>query len=252
MHDSIAKSVVITGGNRGIGLGITQMFVESGFKVVVGGRNEYNLREQFGDRVRFVKFDARSENDHRLLAAAAIELAGTLDVYINNAGYSSWRPIGAIDDSFLNDLIDTNLKGVFWGCKVASEFMAAGSSIINISSLAGKRGSSNNSAYCATKFGVNGLTQSLAKELGPRSIRINAVCPVLIKTDGLFEALSQEYAPASGDPEGFVTKFAREQAALSRLPTAREVAEMCLFLASDRSSAVTGQCINVDCGVLPQ
>jgi 3-oxoacyl-[acyl-carrier protein] reductase/meso-butanediol dehydrogenase/(S,S)-butanediol dehydrogenase/diacetyl reductase len=150
-------------------------------------------------------------------------------------------------------MIDTNLKGTFWGCKVASENLSAGGCIINISSLAGKRGSANNSVYCASKFGVNGLTQALAKELGPRGIRVNAVCPVYIQTKGLVEALSDKRSPTQGeDIESYLEKFAAENAALKRLPTGEEVAEMCLFLASDEASATTGQCINVDCGVLPQ
>ena len=124
--------------------------------------------------------------------------------------------------------------------------------IINISSLAGKRGSSNNSAYVASKFGINGLTQSLAKELGPRNIRVNALCPVLIATDGLNEALKMDYAPGGKNPEKFIKNFTKSNSALMRMPTASEVGEMCVFLASESASAITGQCINVDCGVLPQ
>jgi 3-oxoacyl-[acyl-carrier protein] reductase/meso-butanediol dehydrogenase/(S,S)-butanediol dehydrogenase/diacetyl reductase len=130
--------------------------------------------------------------------------------------------------------------------------MLDGASIINISSIAGKRGSSNNSAYCSSKFGVNGLTQSLSKELGPRGIRVNALCPVLIKTDGLIDALKENFSPAKLDPEKFITDFARDNSALKRLPTGEEVGNMAVFLASNEASAITGQCINVDCGVLPQ
>jgi 3-oxoacyl-[acyl-carrier protein] reductase/meso-butanediol dehydrogenase/(S,S)-butanediol dehydrogenase/diacetyl reductase len=130
--------------------------------------------------------------------------------------------------------------------------MKMGGSIINISSIAGKRGSTNNSAYVATKFAVNGLTQSLAKEFGPNGIRVNGICPVLIPTSGLINALRSPYSPANGDPEKFIAKFAEDNAALKRLPTGAEIAKTCIFLASDTSSAVTGQNINVDCGVYPQ
>jgi 3-oxoacyl-[acyl-carrier protein] reductase/meso-butanediol dehydrogenase/(S,S)-butanediol dehydrogenase/diacetyl reductase len=183
---------------------------------------------------------------------AAIEKTGTLDVYINNAGFSEWRPIAEINEKFLDDLIGTNLKGAFWGCKAASNAMQDGGCIINISSIAGKRGSSNNSAYCASKFGMNGLTQALAKELGPRGIRVNALCPVLVPTDGLLEALKSPFSPAKGDPKGFIKNFTTANAALGRLPTGAEIAAMSLFLTSDAASAMTGQCINVDCGVFPQ
>jgi 3-oxoacyl-[acyl-carrier protein] reductase/meso-butanediol dehydrogenase/(S,S)-butanediol dehydrogenase/diacetyl reductase len=99
---------------------------------------------------------------------------------------------------------------------------------------------------------MNGLTQSLAKELGPRGICLNGVCPVLIQTDGLLEALKSPHGPANENAQEFFRKFAADNAALKRLPTAAEVAAMCLFLASSASSAITGQNINVDCGVFPQ
>ena len=114
-------------------------------------------------------------------------------------------------------------------------------------------GSANNSVYCASKFGVNGITQSLAKELGPSGIRVNAVCPVYVETPGLLEALENKDSPPAGqDTSTYLQDFAQSQAALKRLPLGNEVADICLYLASDTASAVTGQCINVDCGVLPQ
>lgn len=246
------KTVVITGGNRGIGLSLTEAFVNAGYSVIVGARQEAGLGDRFGDQVTFVPTDVRDELAHQELAQCALQKTGKLDVYVNNAGFSEWRPIDKIDEHFFDQMISTNLKGAFWGCKAAVSAMVEGGSIINISSLAGKRGSANNAAYCASKFGVNGLTQALAKEVGPRGIRVNAVCPVLIPTEGLIEALKSPYAPAKGDPEGFISKFAVDNAALKRLPVGAEVAAMCLFLASEAASAMTGQCINVDCGVFPQ
>jgi 3-oxoacyl-[acyl-carrier protein] reductase/meso-butanediol dehydrogenase/(S,S)-butanediol dehydrogenase/diacetyl reductase len=246
------KTLVITGGNRGIGLDITKCFVEAGYHAIVGGRNSYHLLDVFGDKITFVKMDVKKESDHQLLTKAALEKTGRIDCYVNNAGFSEWRPISEINEDFLTNILDTNLKGAFWGCKAAAKVLIPGGCIINISSLAGKRGSANNSAYCASKFGMNGLTQSLAKELGSREIRVNALCPVLIATDGLIEALKSTQSPAKGNPEGFISKFAADNSALKRLPTGTEVGNMCVFLASNESSAITGQCINVDCGVLPQ
>lgn len=252
MKQAKQKTVVITGGNRGIGLSITEAYVAAGYYVVVGARQELDLTRKFGDKVRFVPTDVRVPSAHEKLVAAALEHSGTLDVYINNAGFSEWRPIAAIDENFLDDLLATNLKGAFWGCKAAANAMESSGCIINISSIAGKRGSSNNSAYCASKFGMNGLTQSLAKELGARGIRVNALCPVLIRTDGLIEALKSPYGPAKADPDKFMADFAAGNAALGRLPTGAEVGSACIFLSSDAASAITGQCLNVDCGVLPQ
>ncbi len=246
------KTVVVTGGNRGIGLSITKEFVDAGYSVFVGARQEAGLAERFGDKVVFVPTDVRDHAAHVRLVKVALEATGRLDAFVNNAGYSEWRPIADIDDVFLDDIIATNLKGAFWGCKAAVAAMGAGGSIVNISSIAGKRGSANNSAYAATKFAMNGLTQSLAKEVGSRGIRVNGVCPVLIPTEGLLEALRSPHGPAKGDGAGFIAKFALENAALKRVPTGPEVGAMCVFLASDAASAVTGQNINVDCGVFPQ
>ncbi|MCG9875827.1 MAG: SDR family oxidoreductase [Leptospiraceae bacterium] len=247
----MSKTAIITGGNKGIGLGITESFVKSGYSVVVGSRKETDL-SKFGDRVRFVSMDVKKEEDHRKLVKTALDWTGALDVYVNNAGFSQWKPIEKIDETFFDNIINTNLKGAFWGCKVAAEYLKFGGSIINISSIAGKRGSSNNSMYVASKFGMNGLTQSLAKELGPRGIRVNGLCPVLILTEGLQEALMEEYSPAKGNPEQFIADFTKGNSALGRMPTSKEVGDMCVLLSSEMASAITGQNINVDCGVFPQ
>ena len=253
MRKETDRTVIITGGGRGIGEFITRAFREAGDHVLVGSRTDTGLVAQLGERAQFCRIDVRFEKDHRILVQKAIDWTGRLDVFINCAGFSKWRPINEIDLDFWNSMIDTNLKGTFLGCKVAAENLSGGGSIINVSSLAGKRGSANNSIYCASKFGVNGITQALAKELGPRGIRVNAVCPVYIETEGLLEALKDEKSPAKGEDVAMYLKdFAKNNAALHRLPEAEEVANLCVFLASPEASAITGQCINVDCGVLPQ
>ena len=245
------KNAIITGGNKGIGLAITKHLIKNGYSVVVGGRSELIL-ESNDDNLIFVKGDVSDPKFHDLLVKTSLEKFNSIDLYINNAGFSEWRSIENISESFLKKIFEVNLFGAFWGCKSAVPFLEKGSSIINISSIAGKRGSSNNSAYVATKFGMNGLTQSLAKELGPKGIRVNSICPVLVKTEGLMKALAEESAPGFQDPEDFLNKFRKTQSALGRLPLADEVAKMVLFLASADSSAITGQCINLDCGVFPQ
>lgn len=246
------RSAVVTGGSRGIGLCITKAFVQAGYFTVVGARKDSGLKDSFGDSVEFLSIDVRQEENHVELAELAAERTGGLNVYVNNAGFSEWRPIEEINAQFLRDLLDTNLAGAFWGCKAAARFMKNAGCVINISSIAGKRGSANNAAYCASKFGMNGLTQALAKELGRRAIRVNALCPVLIETEGLIQALESPFAPAAGNPKKFIEDFAKTNSALGRLPSGEDVAAMCVYLASDAARSVTGQCINIDCGVFPQ
>jgi len=249
----IKQTVIITGGTKGIGAAISRKFYEQGAHVLIAARHDNGLAKGLGERARFQQADVRNLSDHQALMQTALRWTGRLDVYINCAGFSEWRPLNKADEAFWTRVIDTNLKGTFWGCKAAAERMDKGGCIINISSLAGKRGTANNSVYCAAKFGVNGLTQALAKELGPRGIRVNAVCTVYVYTDGLVEALSNEKSPSQGwDIGSFLTKFAAENSALGCLPTPEEVAQACIFLASPEASAITGQCINVDCGVMTQ
>jgi len=249
VSNNLRKTVIITGGNRGIGLHISEKFALNGWNVFVGSRS--NLEMDLVN-VTHVTTDVRQEEDHKKLISHALLKTGRVDVYINNAGFSEWRPINQIDEEFLNNIIATNLKSAFWGCKAAADVLKSGSSIINISSIAGKRGSSNNSAYVATKFGMNGMTQSLAKELGPRGIRVNGICPVLVPTPGLMTALESDYSPAKGKAISWMNDFATSQSALQRLPTGQQVADTCYYLASDQAGAITGQNINVDCGVFPQ
>ena len=247
------KTVIITGGTKGIGAEIAKKFMDANYKVIIGARKKAGLALESHRNLRFYKIDVREESGHNNLINKALESSGSLDCYINCAGFSQWSSIYKVDDIFWNEMVDTNLKGTFWGCKAAATFIKSGASIINISSLAGKRGSANNTVYCATKFGINGITQSLAKELGSKGIRVNAVCPVYVETSGLIEALDNPEAP-SGEQKtsDYLTDFTINQTALKRLPKGTEVADLCVYLASESASAITGQCINVDCGVLPQ
>ena len=247
------RTTIVTGGSRGLGSSITRAFHAAGVHVVFAARNDTGLARELGARARFVSTNVRNPDALRATVANAMAWTGRIDVLVNNAGYSAWRPLAEIDETFWDEMIGTNLKSVLFASQAAAAVMGRGAAIVNISSLAGKRGSANNSVYCASKFGVNGITQSLAKELGPRGIRVNAVCPVYVRTAGLEEALAEPHSPAAGrDPSTYLSEFAASQAALGVLPTDEQVAQVCLFLASSAADAITAQCINVDCGVLPQ
>ena len=246
-------TVVITGGGKGIGASIARSFHQAGYHVVLGSRQDSGLAGKLGDRAMFHAVDVCQRDQVERLVDTAVEWSGGLDAMVNNAGFSEWRPLDAVDEAFWVRMIETNLSGTYWGCQAAAAALAAGGSIVNLSSLAGKRGSANNSVYCASKFGVNGITQALAKELGGRGIRVNAVCPVYVRTEGLLAALEDENAPPGGAPvDAYLRDFAASQAALKHLPSGEEIGQACVFLASEAASAITGQCINVDCGVLPQ
>ena len=249
----MTRTVLITGGSRGIGGAITRAFHNAGDHVVVASRNDTGLVDSLGARAHFVETDVRHPDELRAAVDAATQWGGGLDILVNNAGYSAWRALEEIDEVFWNDMVDTNLKSVLFASQAAAGCLPEGGSIVNVSSLAGKRGSANNSVYCATKFGVNAVTQALAKELGPRKIRVNAVCPVYVRTEGLTEALTQKGAPPRGeDLTSYLAEFASNHTALGVLPTDDQVAATCVFLASKAAAAITGQCLNVDCGVLPQ
>jgi NAD(P)-dependent dehydrogenase (short-subunit alcohol dehydrogenase family) len=248
----MSKSVVINGGSKGIGLQLVNFYAQKGFKVISGSRTKFNdFDSSIRSNIQEIVIDVTKQESHELLVNEAIKQTGKLDVYINNAGFSEWRSLQNIDAKFLESMFSTNVFGYFWGTKAASKVMKPGSSIINISSLAARRGTPNNSAYSSSKFAITGLTQSTAKELGKSGIRVNAICPVLIETPGLVDALKSEQAPSLGQPSEFLEHFAITQTALGRLPTSQDVAELCYFLTSESANAITGQSINVDCGVLP-
>ncbi len=248
----MTHTLVITGGSKGLGWAIAEKYLQNGWKVVSGSRSTMlKVDSKFQESFRQIEMDVRDRAAHKILVDEAMAWTGRVDCFINNAGFSEWRPIEEIDEEFLTSILETNLMGYFWGAQAAAAILQPGSCLINISSLAARRGTPNNSAYVATKFGVAGLTQSLAKELGPRGVRVNAVCPVLVKTEGLLVALKDKTSPAAGKPDEFLDNFAITQTALGVLPTASQVADTCFFLSSDQASAITGQSINVDSGVLP-
>ena len=251
MSEAERRVVAITGGTQGIGRAIADLFQSRGYAVAVCSRSrrDPDLPVDFLHRC----VDVRSREQQRAFVADVVKQFGGLDVFVNNAGVSRWRALEEIDEAFVTEVLETNVLGTLWGCAAAAEALDSDGCIVTISSLAGKRGSPNNSTYCAAKFAVNGITQSLAKELGPRGIRVNAVCPVYVETQRILSALADSASPAMGRPvDKYLAEFAATQAALGRLPSKQELAEVVYFLGNPVSSAITGQCINVDCGVFPQ
>jgi NAD(P)-dependent dehydrogenase (short-subunit alcohol dehydrogenase family) len=247
-----AKPVAaVTGGTRGIGRAVVDLFFQRGYSVAACSRSVPET--QLPAEVLHCVADVRKREDLRQFVANVLDRYGRLDVFVNNAGVSRWRAIGDVDEEFAAEIVETSLLGTLWGSAEAAKVMSASGSIVNVSSLAGKRGSANNSVYCAAKFAVNGITQALAKELGTRGMRVNAVCPVYVDTEWIRRSLGEFSSPVAGrNVDAYLAEFAATQTALGRLPEAAEVAEVVYFLASGHASAITGQCINVDCGTLPQ
>jgi 3alpha(or 20beta)-hydroxysteroid dehydrogenase len=182
------SAAIVTGGARGLGEAYVRALHHAGARVVIAdlldeaGRA---LAEQLGDRARFEHLDVTSESDWEAVVAATGDAFGSIDVLVNNAGIANAAPIEHFTLAKWNAVIGVNLTGVFLGCRaVVPRMKAQGSgSIINISSVEGMRGSAGLHGYTASKFGVRGLTQGLAVELGPSGIRVNSVHPGLILTD---------------------------------------------------------------------
>ncbi len=243
------KIVLIIGGSKGIGLSIAEAFAKQGHTVIVSSRHKPKDLK----KLSFIACDVTKPASIKALMNKVAKQHQRIDVLVNCAGASAWKPLTKIDPVFLTSMMAVNLYGAFYAIQAAVPFMTSTGSIINVASLAGKRGSANNSVYCAAKFGLVGATQALAKELGPQGIRVNGVCPVYVTTDAVLSALKDKNSPAAGvDVKTYLRAFTQSQTALKRLPQANEVADLCVFLASPQASAITGQNINIDCGVLPQ
>jgi len=242
------KIAIIVGGSKGIGAAISKKFMLEGFTVIIGSRTKPKFK--LLNKSIWIKMDSTNISGHEKLFRIANNLDGVVETYINNVGFSEWRSLKNINKKFIDKMLLLNLYSTIYGCKVAAKHLSAGTCIINISSIAGKRGSINNSIYCSAKFAVNGFTQAISKELGKRDIRVNAVCPVLIQTPGLINALSKMDSPKTKSLNNFLLDFVNSQVSLNYLPSADDVANICLFLSSKHARSITGQCINLDSGIV--
>jgi 3-oxoacyl-[acyl-carrier protein] reductase/meso-butanediol dehydrogenase/(S,S)-butanediol dehydrogenase/diacetyl reductase len=244
------KSIVISGASAGIGKAIAELFLDKGFKVFTISRQP--IDRPHPNQIHIVR-DLGNWGQCMEIGDIVSFHGSNVDILINNVGRSEWRALHNVDADFFQSMIAINVTSCVALTKALLPLFSQNASIVNISSMAGKRGTKNNSVYCASKFAMNGLTQSWAKEFGPKGIRVNAICPVLIDTDGLADALRLPDSPAyESGSDLFVSDFIRSQSALGKLPSAHDVADLCFYLSSENSSSITGQCINLDCGVFPQ
>ena len=250
-QSKIRKTLFISGGSKGLGLIILKKYLNEGYRVICASRTPPRILKR-NKNLLFVKCDLNDDSSFETIDKFLKSKKIKIDTLINNVGKSEWRSIKRIDKKFINEMFQINIFASIMITKTVLDFLKNNSSIINISSLASKRGTINNSIYCATKFAINGFTQSISRELGKKHIRVNAVCPVLIKTPGLIKALNGDESPSSKKYgiAHFLNNFKNNQTSLNKLPSSNDVSNLCLFLSSPLSQSITGQCINIDCGIL--
>lgn len=243
------KVVWITGGSSGIGASIAERFVKEGAKVAIASREEAELKEtaerisaEFGEVISVVG-DVQYSADVNRMVKEVVDKWQTIDVLVNNAGICRPAPFLEIEEQDWDDHMAVNLKGHFLVAQAAARLMAEqgkAGSIINMSSVNGLAAESDQAHYNATKGGVNLLTVSMALELAPLGIRVNALCPGFIETR-LTKPLIDN--PAAIGPY-------LKSIPMGRVGQPEDIAKAALYLASDDSSYMTGHCMVVDGGQL--
>jgi len=239
------KVAIVTGGTRGIGLAIARLLAEDCASVVVSGRDAARLDaavkelESLGAPALGVPADATKREDADRLVEVTRERFGRIDVLVNNAGITRDQLLVRMKDDDWDQVLDTNLRGVFLMTRAVGKVMMRQKSgrIINIASAAGAMGNPGQVNYSAAKAGVIGLTKASGRELAHWNILVNAVAPGLIETD-MAAAIPAEAREAM-----------LQQVPLKRIGQGREVAEVVRFLAGDGASYVTGQTIHVNGGL---
>ena len=244
---------VVTGGTRGIGEGIVRRFVEEGAKVVFSGRSGEKgkaLEEELSPDVAFYRADAASASETEALMNFCVERFGKLDCVVNNAGVGGeGGPIADTSVEGFNKSIALLLGGTFLGIKYAVPLMQTGGTIINIASVASLVGGYGSHAYTAAKFGVVGLTKSVALELAERGIRVNAICVGGIATAIFAPIAGESTADLNERTPEILEPWLAEILPLGRSGLLADIANAALWLASNESSFVTGDALTVDGGL---
>ena len=241
------KVALITGASRGIGKACALYFAKAGANVIINYHQTKNIDKLVEECQKFkikalpFKADIASESDCRKIVKFAIKSLGRVDILVNNAGVWTYAPIDKMSDKILNETLDVNLRGVFYLTRAVVPFMKKqkAGNIINISSTAGQRGETEHSHYAASKGALISLTKSLATELAPWNIRVNCVAPGWVYTDMSKAALKSKES-----------KKILSTIPLKRVGTPEEIAVAVLFLASDLSSFITGEILNVNGGAV--
>jgi 3-oxoacyl-[acyl-carrier protein] reductase len=242
------KTALITGASRGIGKGIAEVFAQNGANIAFtfassvekAKQFEQELSQQYGVKVIGYQSDASNFKAAHELADKIVVDFGTIDILINNAGITRDNLLMRMTEEQWDEVMNTNLKSAFNLTKACLKTFLKNraGSIINMTSVVGVTGNAGQSNYSASKAGMIGFTKSMAKELGSRNVRCNAIAPGFIETE-MTGALNED-----------IKKQWIETIPLKRGGTTQDVANVCLFLASDMSAYVTGQTISVCGGML--
>ena len=242
------KTVLITGGSRGIGKAVAIKFAENGYQIIINYVSDKTDTEQLkkellqagASDILLIKADVSNSEDVKNMVKESIEKFEKIDVLVNNAGITKDNLLMRMSEEEFDKVIQINLKGTYLVTKEVTRYMMKKKkgSIVNLASVVGVAGNAGQCNYAASKAGIIGFTKSVAKELASRNIRANAVAPGFIETD-MTNILKDE-----------IKENINSQLPLKRMGTAREVAELVYFLGEDSSSYITAQVINVDGGMI--
>ncbi len=247
------KVALVTGAGTGIGAAIAERFIAEGAKVCITGRREQMLdkvaQKLPSGSVATCAGDVSKEEDVTRMVQTALKLGGRLDVLVNNAATSAQGPVGDLDRKVWRNVIDVNLTGPFMLMQEALPHMikTGGGSIINIASVGGMRCLPGMPAYCASKAGLIMLTQQAALDYGPYKVRCNAVCPGGVKTEMTEREFGQFGKMLGMETDKFFGMISSELP-LRRFGDSPELGGVCVFLASDDSSFMTGAALVIDAG----
>lgn len=240
------KNAIVTGGTRGIGRIIALDLAKNGANIVISGRSEESLKkvceeiQALGVKALYVQGDVQNADAAQNLIDTCGNELGSVDILVNNAGITRDNLLMRMKEDEWDDVININLKGTYNTIRAAAKRLMKqrAGKIVNISSVVGVMGNAGQANYAASKAGVIGLTKSIAKEMAPRGINVNAIAPGYIMTD-MTDNIPDDKKDAllSAIP-------------LGKLGEAQAIADMVTFLASEKSAYITGQTINVDGGMV--
>ena len=242
------KVAIVTGASRGIGFAVAKAYACEGARVAVCGSREETAQKAVqelhklcpGAQLLPVGVDVSDGEAIRAMVARVMERWGKIDILVNNAGVTGAKPIFDMTDEDFESMIDINLTGPFKCTReVAKVMKQTGGCIINTSSLVGTYASRMQTAYVASKFGINGLTKACARELGPYGIRVNAVAPGVVQTDMVAQSV-----------DGQMLAALKGMTPLGRVAQPDELAGAYVYLASDAASFTTGAILAVDGGIV--